>query len=119
MAEPIQNSQTWAESNFGACELGDQRRTQRAVQIAGRMADHPGGSSPRQMNGWGELKACYRFFNTKSVTFEALARPHWEQTCAAARGRVLILSDTTEISFGPTRKVRALGPVGKGSTRGF
>ena len=119
MSASIQNSQSWAESNFGTCDLGDKRRTQRAVQVASRMADHPSGSSPRQMIEWAELKGCYRLFNSESVTFDSLARPHWEQTCASARGRVLIINDTTEISYGKVRKISGLGPVGIGSTSGF
>lgn len=87
--------------------------------MARRMADHPSGSSPRQMNEWAELKACYRFFNTRSVTFEALARPHWEQTCATARGRVLILNDTTAVCYAYTRTISGMGPVGQGTTTGF
>jgi len=119
MVEPVEDSQSWAVSNFGLCELGDQRRTNRAVQIARRMADNPSGSSPRQITEWSELKACYRFFNSESVTFDALARPHWDQTRESARGRVLIICDTTEMSYSQNRKIQGLGPVGKGSTIGF
>lgn len=115
----FQTSQAWAVSNFSSCDLGDERRTRRAVRIAASMADHPAGTSPRQMPEWAELKACYRFFNSKAVTFDALAQPHWEQTCAAARGRVLIINDTTEVSYGNTRKISGLGAVGKGTTFGF
>ena len=119
MVATIQTSREWAVGNFGGCELGDARRTRRAVEVAARMADHPGGSSPRQMNEWAELKACYRLFHTKAVTFNALARPHWEQTCAAARGRVLILNDTTTISYSNRRGVRGLTRGGKGMPCGF
>ncbi len=106
-------------TNFGACDLGDARRTQRAVQVAVRMADHPGGSSPQQMPDWAELKACYRFFNSAAVTFQALAPPHWEQTCAAARGRVLIRNDTTTISYKTRREVKGFTRGGKGMPYGF
>lgn len=119
MVEPIENTKSWAVTNFGQCELGDRRCTARAVQIATRMADLPSGSSPQQITEWAELKACYRFFNSESVTFDALAEPHWNQTVASARGRVLILCDTTEINYSSRRKITGLGPVGKGSTIGF
>ncbi|MFO0885064.1 MAG: transposase [Pirellulales bacterium] len=104
----IQTASQWAMTNFGSCDLGDARRTKRAVQIAERMADHPGASSPEQMPAWAELKACYRFFDSAAVTFDALARPHWEQTCATASGRVLILNDTTTISYKNTAQDRRL-----------
>jgi hypothetical protein len=117
---PLTTIPDWAAVNFADCDFGDARRTRRAVLIAEKMARNPAGTSPRQMGRWADLKACYRFFNMPSVTFESLAAPHWCQTRATARGRVLILNDTTEISYGgDSRKVRGLGPVGKGNTFGF
>jgi hypothetical protein len=83
------------------------------------MADHPGGSSPQQMNDWAELKACYRFFNSAAVTFQALAQPHWEQTCATARGRVLIINDTTTISYKEQRGIKGFTRGGQGMPYGF
>lgn len=115
----IQTSREWAVSSFGGCKLGDARRTRRAVEVAVRMAEHPSGSSPRQMPEWAELKACYRLFHSPSVTFEALARPHWEQTCAAARGRVLIINDTTTVSYKERRGIKGFTRGGKGMPYGF
>ncbi|MFO0886348.1 MAG: IS4 family transposase [Pirellulales bacterium] len=115
----IQTASQWAMTNFGSCDLGDARRTKRAVQIAERMADHPGASSPEQMPAWAELKACYRFFDSAAVTFDALARPHWEQTCATASGRVLILNDTTTISYKTQRKIDGFTRGGRGMPYGF
>ena len=47
----------WAEENFGGCELGDVRRTRRAVTVARQMAEHPDGSTPDQAEDGSELKA--------------------------------------------------------------
>lgn len=115
----MQTSQEWAMTNFGSCHLGDPRRTRRAVRVAVRMADHPGGSSPQQRNDWAELKACYRLFHSAAVTFQALAPPHWEQTCATARGRGLILNDTTTISNTEQRGIKGFTRGGKGMPYGF
>ena len=120
MATTIQTSQDWALANFCGCQFGDERRTRRAVRIARRMADHPAGSSPQQMADWAELKGCYRFFHTKSVTFTELTRPHCQQTRAAARGRVLLINDTTTISFSHRRReVQGLPRSRRGMTAGF
>jgi hypothetical protein len=113
------NVADWAEINFGTCQLGDARRTRRAVQAAQRMAEHPDGSTPAQFEGWGDLKAVYRLFDCEQVTFAALAEPHWKQTRAQARGRVLLLGDTMETDFGIWRDVEGLGPTGDGDGRGF
>lgn len=119
MSHVAVNVAQWAQDNFGHCELGDARRTRRAVQVAQHMAEHPDGSTPAQFEEWGDLKAAYRLFDAEEVTFTALAEPHWKQTRARAQGVVLLLGDTTETDFGIWREVRGLGPTGDGDGRGF
>ena len=62
----------WAEENFGTCELGDARRTRRAVKLAQQMAEHPDGSTPDQTERWADLKAAYRLAHCDDVTFAAV-----------------------------------------------
>ncbi len=64
-------------------------------------------------------KATYRLFDCENVTFEAIAKPHWQQTRAVQPGRYLVLSDTTEIDFGYHREIKGLSEIGNGSGRGF
>lgn len=109
----------WAEVNFGTCQLGDVRRTRRAVLVAQQMAAHPDGSTPDQTQRWADLKAAYRLFDQQEVTFPALAEPHWRATRHAARGLVLLLGDTMETNLSLSRDVKGLGPTGNGSTQGF
>ena len=109
----------WAQENFGGCELGDVRRTRRAVTVARQMAEHPEGSTPDQAEDWSDLKAMYRLFDADEATFTALATPHWQQTRSLARGTVLLIGDTTETDFGIRRSVEGLGPTGDGYGRGF
>jgi len=109
----------WAQLNFAGCELGDKRRTNRLVQVAEEIASHPSASLPNQIEHWGDLKAAYRLFDRQEVTFEAIARPHWELTKRRAKGRTLIIGDTTELDFGGLRSIEGLGPTGNGSGQGF
>lgn len=109
----------WAEESFGTCELGDSRRTRRAVKVAQHMAEHPDGSTPDQTENWADLKATYRLFNEDDVTFDALAGPHWQATRRRARGVVLLIGDTMETDFGIQREIEGLGPTGNGIGRGF
>jgi len=109
----------WAEEQFGACQLGDQRRTMRAVKLAAQVAAHPDGSTPQQTGDWNDCKAAYRLFDNERVTFAALATPHWNHTRRPPAGHYLLLGDTTELDFGGHREVRGLSPVGNGSGRGF
>ena len=108
------DTQSWAAEAFGNCQLGDQRRTRRLVQVAQRVAENPAAGFPDQMLSWGELKATYRLFDADDVTLQAIATPHWQHTRAAATSRTLVLCDTTELDFGRFRVATGLGPTGKG-----
>jgi hypothetical protein len=113
------NTSEWAMQQFGSCELGDLRRTKRAVRVATQIAEYPDGSTPDQTERWADLKAAYRLFDAEDVTFTALARPHWRLTRSHASGTVLLIGDTTETDFGIHRNVDGLGPTGDGRGRGF
>lgn len=115
----MQSVTEWAQLNFGDCELGDKRRTSRLVQVAEEIASNPSASLPNQIERWGDLKAAYRLLDREEVTFEAIARPHWELTKRRARGRTLIIGDTTELDFGRFRSIQGLGPTGNGTGQGF
>ena len=110
---------SWARQQFGACDLGDQRRSKRLVNMAEHMANNPSASFPDQMETWGDLKAAYRLFGGESVTFEMICQPHWQTTRACGAGRYLILGDTTEIDFGIRRAIEGLAPTGNGRGYGF
>lgn len=109
----------WAQLNFGNCQLGDKRRTNRLMQVAQDIASNPSASLPNQIETWGDLRAAYNLFDRDEVTFEAIARPHWELTKQRATGRNLVIGDTTEIDFGKNRQIEGLGPTGNGSGQGF
>ena len=115
----MQTASEWAQTNFGTCDLGDKRRTRRIVKVAEEIAAKPAAGLAYQFEHWGDLKAAYRLFDSERVTFEAVARPHWELTKQRAQGRTLIINDTTELDFDGRRDIEGLGPVGNGSGRGF
>ena len=111
----------WATQNFGKCDLGDKRRTDRLMHLAVQMAARPDGSTPEQTETWGDCKAAYRLFNEEDVTFSGIIASHCEltrQSCEPGTVK-LIINDTTEIDYGGRRHVKGLGPVGNGSGRGF
>jgi hypothetical protein len=54
--------------------------------------------------------------SSPDVTFEAITKPHCEQTRADSKGICLLLNDTTEIDFGYNSAVEGLAPVGSGSS---
>ena len=106
----------WAQMEFALVRLGDQRRTQRLVKIATRLAQSPGGTLPQAMPQWEELKAAYRFFSQPKVTFEDIQQPHWERTQEACRqaGEYLLIEDTTLLDYTGHSRVEGLGFIGNG-----
>jgi hypothetical protein len=110
----------WATTQFATAQLRDRRRIARLVRLAAQIARDPSSGLPRETETWGDLKAAYRLLDRPEATFEALAAPHWQLTRdQAQRGRSLILDDTTEIDFGSRPQASGLGPVGRGTGRGF
>lgn len=119
--QELLDAQHWAKATFEPCQLNDLRRTNRAVQVAQRMAECPSGSLPRQMQTWKEVIALYRLLDTPEVTFEALMQPHWQHTRQeiAAHSLVLLVQDTTELDLTPHPKTTGLGQVGNERGRGL
>lgn len=121
MTKMAADPETWAEQHFGEVELGDRRRTRRAVQVAAQMARHPAASIPEQAGRWSDAKASYRLFSGEDVSFEALCSPHWRATRQAAGEyeRVLLIQDTSSLDFSGHRASEGLGPIGDNHGRGL
>ncbi len=58
----------WAEQQFGACQLGDKRRTRRAVRAAAQFAADPSGSTTRQTESWNDCRGVYRLIDQDDVS---------------------------------------------------
>jgi hypothetical protein len=117
----FQSLEDWAQQHFGQAQLGDRRRTRRAVKVAVAMAAHPAGSIPGQSGDWAATKGAYRLFDGDKVTFEALCESHWRQTRrqAAGRRRVLMVQDGTQLDFSRHQQTEGLGPIGDGGGQGL
>src|SRR6266700_7154726 len=124
---PLMNASTllsalqWAEYTFGSVHLGDQRRTERAVEIASAIAHHPAASLPEQMQDEAATEAAYRFLQMTNVSYEKLIGPHVAQTRAQAseQRQVLLIQDTTEVDYQQHPTTTGLGPIGNGTHHGY
>jgi hypothetical protein len=121
MCDTLLAPSQWAQNEFGFAPLGDRRRQVRLVKIATQLAAAPGGTLPHAFPDWAELKAAYRFFGQKGVTFEGILAPHTERTRQAVRapGEYLLIEDTTLLDFSRHRATTDLGVIGNGGGRGF
>lgn len=111
----------WAMKTFGRTQLGDKRRTPRAVQMADKMIRKPSASLPNQLQSPSFLKAAYRLVAEDDVTMEAILEPSWQASREVARSQdvVLIVQDTTHVDYTRRRKMKNVGPIGDGKGQGF
>lgn len=106
---------------FADAQLGDARRTRRLQRIADRVAGAPSIGFPQMVANDSELEGFYRFFGCEAVDFDEVLRPHLDATLARMRsveGPVLIVHDTTDLSFGGLHPRDGLGPT-HGKSQGF
>src|SRR5207245_6183110 len=117
----VMSPKTWAQATFGEVRLGDERRTRRAVSLAEAIAREPHVSLPKQLGEPKEVKATYRFLQSAQVSYEALLRPHVQQTREQCEQQpvVLLVQDTTELDYQAHRQTSGLGPIGNGRHQGF
>ncbi len=97
----VATAQAWAERQFGECQLGDWRRTERAVKMGVAMREAPGKPIPQQMRSPKDTKAAYRFLGDEAYQYADLIQPHWAHTRAAANRPevVLLVQDLTELDY--------------------
>src|SRR5271156_2121312 len=93
-------------AEYRGAALGDVRRSRRLERIGLKLAGSSGLSFPEAMETEGQLEGLYRFLNNDGVTFEAVHAPHAEQTRlrCQAHARVLVLHDTTVVTFNGQRQ---------------
>ena len=139
----IQDVQAWAEEQGGGAELGDARRTRRAVSAGAAMAQRSDAGLPQQMQAWtttidsaavdplpkaadpawaGSAGAAYRLLDRPEVTLEAAAAPHRAMTRAAAAASpepVLFVHDGTCLDLTRHNAMAGRGRIGDDGGFGF
>jgi hypothetical protein len=121
LAQPVETSQEWASRQYGACQLGDHRRNQRAIKIAAAIHAAPSASIPQQMKSWKATKAAYRFFGDEAYQYADLLQPHWEQTrqVAGEHTLVLMVQDLTTLDYTAYPHIQGMGLIGDNRGQGF
>ena len=115
----LQENAEWVKANFGNCDLGHVKRTERLAIMANNLLESPEASLPQQNTDWSDLKAAYRLCDREEVTFEAMASCHWTRTKQTPPGRYLLISDTTDINHHQHPATTDLGILGNGHGRGM
>ena len=113
----------WADEEFGDCNLGDLRLTERLKTMARDFYAQPMMNLPQACGSRAKTKAAYRFLDHEETTLEKLLRPHYAATerRIAREKVVLAVQDTTEIDYSVLKETEGLGPIGNhaSSARGL
>ena len=108
------------EEEFCGVDLGDLRRSRRAMLIAEKLAANPEASLPDAMGDRSATEGLYRHLSSEDVTLAGLLEPHLVRTAGRVEraGLAFAVSDTTEFEFSGEKPRDGLGPLNK-SAQGF
>ena len=93
---------SWIDEELEGCEFRDSRLKKRLLQIVTQLASRVGESLPTACQDWANTKAAYRFFSNPNLTEGEILAGHLQSTrerFEATSGLVLVLHDTTEITY--------------------
>ena len=104
----------WAEEEFGAARLGDERLRERLLTLARDFYARPQANLPQACQTRARTKAAYYFLEHADTSMEALLAPHYEATRqrVAAEGLVFAVQDTTFLNYSAHAETDDLGPIG-------
>ncbi len=116
MYQTCETIRFWAEDNFGAVPLSDERRVDRVVTIAEAMAVNAGKTIPQMFARPYDVKATYELFKHEEATVENLQAGHWEKVWSelSQAGIYLLVEDTTAMSWSGNEPIAGLGAIGDG-----
>ncbi|HUE72344.1 MAG TPA: IS4 family transposase, partial [Pirellulaceae bacterium] len=111
----------WAQQEFGACELGDARRTARLVDIVHKQSAQPSASYSQATGGCRyELKNYYRFLNSAEELLGSgtLLQSHRSNTIRrmASQPVALVVQDTMKVNLSTREACDGLGQIGTNQT---
>lgn len=113
-ALPLSAPMDWAEEEFGAVQLGDQRLTKRLVTIARDFYARPQATIPQACQTRANTKATYRFFDHPGTDMDTLLSQHNIATVnrCKAESVVLAVQDTTSLNYSAHPATADLGLIG-------
>jgi hypothetical protein len=113
----------WAREVFGEADLGDARRSERLIRMAGSLANAAGASPAKASATSADLEGAYRFLRNEAVEPEAIVEAGCSATINAARSidTLLAVEDTTTLSYrhGAAQELGDLGGRAKSKRRGY
>ena len=113
--------EAWVEEELTGLHLGDKRRNRRAMQTLQTFWNRPNASIPEASGSAAEIQGIYGLLSAPTTSVEAIREAHAGATAkrVADCEEVLILQDTTELSFNTLQATEGLGPLSGDHSRGL
>jgi hypothetical protein len=110
----MKNGQRWAQQEFGGAQLGDPRRTARAVELAARVMECPAGTVTAVVQRDAAREAAFRFLRNAHVGVGALGRSSHLATLRRCQGEDIVFVAVDQCSIAVTDRAgkKDFGPVG-------
>ena len=104
----------WAVEEFGGCELGDSRLTDRLQTMARDFFAQPTANLPQSCGSRAKTKAAYRFLDHEGTSMEKVLQPHYLATESRIKRQsvVLAVQDTSSVNYSGLKETEGLGPIG-------
>ncbi len=110
---------SWINEELKDSKFSDKRLKSRFLKIMNQLFDKMGSSIPMACQDWANTKAAYRFFSNPNLSEEEILEGHFHSTKSrfdATEGSVLVLHDTTEMTY-TREKPTAIGYTRKCGNR--
>ena len=106
-------TESWAWNEFGGAQLGDERRTRRAVSLAQAAAELPAGKVAAVFGSDAEREGAFRFVRNSKVSVRALARSSHEANLRrCTEGSVFFVAvDQSSVGLTDCTGQKGFGPV--------
>lgn len=101
------------KAEFRSADFGDARLTDRLTQIGDALGRAPAKSIPSACDDWAATKATYRFCDNEAVAPKDIlsAHKHAQQSRLTGRDNLLVVSDTTYLTFPRHPSKEGLGDI--------
>jgi hypothetical protein len=105
----------WVRHEFAEVSLGDKRLNRRLIKTTEHLVRSPLSPINEACRTWADTQAAYRLFDNPRMDPGAVHTPHVNATANRIEDAVryvLVVQDTTFLSYGQHPKTRGLGPIG-------
>lgn len=111
----------WVEEEMAKLDTGDKRLDKRTKLVLQTIVNKPNMSFSQQFQSAGELKACYRLFDSDLISPETILEPHFAKTTERIQACkvAVIASDTTSLNYTTRASNPDSGYISSNNAQGF